>query len=118
MRMRKKKISPPPKKLDPQQRTSEFITVGWMLTTLSTLAAEVVGLLAAIPLYWSDTEWPALLRALPGLMLLVACLSGTVGLILCAIATSRKRDTCHDGFPPKKDSCEKINPLLVRKDPL
>ena len=91
-RRRKKKISPPPKKLDPQQRTSEFITVGWMLTTLSTLAAEVVGLLAAIPLYWSDTEWPALLRALPGLMLLVACLSGTVGLILCAIATRTRQD--------------------------
>ena len=36
--------------LDPDQRTAEFITVGWMLTTLSTLAAEVVGLLAAIPL--------------------------------------------------------------------
>jgi len=78
--------------LDPDQRTTEFITVGWMLTTLSTLAAEVVGLLAAIPLYWSDAEWPALLRALPGLMLLVACLSGTVGLILCAIATRARQD--------------------------
>jgi len=78
--------------LNPDQRTAEFITVGWMLTTLSTLAAEVVGLLAAIPLYWSDTEWPALLRALPGLMLLVACLSGTVGLILCAIATRTRQD--------------------------
>ena len=78
--------------LDPQQRTAEFITVGWMLTTLATLAAEVVGVLAAIPLYWSDVDWPAALLALPGLMLLVACLSGTVGLILCAIAARTRQD--------------------------
>ncbi|MDE0734971.1 MAG: hypothetical protein OSB47_04055 [Pirellulaceae bacterium] len=78
--------------LDPQQRTAEFLTVGWMLTTLATLAAEVVGLLAAIPLYWSDVDWPAALLALPGLMLAVACLSGAVGLILCAVASRTRQD--------------------------
>ena len=78
--------------LDPRQQTAEFITVGWMLTTLATLAAEVVALLAAIPLYWSDVDWPDALRALPGLMLAVACLSGTVGLILCAVASRARQD--------------------------
>jgi ABC-type polysaccharide/polyol phosphate export permease len=86
-RRRKKKISPPPKKLDPQQRTSEFITVGWMLTTLATLAAEVLALLVTIFLHWSTADWSAEIRGLPNLMLVIACLSGMIGLVLCAVAT-------------------------------
>lgn len=86
-RRRKKKVAQPPKQLDPQQRTAKFITVGWMLTTLATLAAEVLALLVTIILHWSAADWPAEIRALPNLMLVVACLSGIIGLVLCAVAT-------------------------------
>ena len=88
---RPKKESPQQTKpLDPQQRTSEFITVGWMLTTLATLAAEILALLLTIFLHWSEADWSAGIRALPNLMLIVACLSGIIGLILCAVASNMR----------------------------
>jgi len=86
-RHRKKTATKP---LDPQQRTSEFITVGWMLTTLATLAAEILALLLTIFLHWSAANWPAEIRALPDLMLMIACMSGIIGLILCAVASNMR----------------------------
>ncbi len=86
----KKKEQQQTKPLDPQQRTSEFITVGWMLTTLATLAAEILALLISIFLHWSEADWPAGIRALPNLMLIVAGLSGIIGLILCAVASKMR----------------------------
>ena len=86
----KKEAPQQTKPLDPQQRTSEFITVGWMLTTLATLAAEILALLLTIFLHWSEADWPAGIRALPNLMLIVACLSGIIGLILCAVASNMR----------------------------
>ena len=87
---RKKGAAQQPKQLDPQQRVGEFITVGWMLTTLATLAAELLALLVTIILHWSAANWPAEIRALPDLMLVVACLSGVIGLILCAVASNMR----------------------------
>jgi len=86
----KKKEQQQTKPLDPQQRTSEFITVGWMLTTLATLAAEILALLISIFLHWSEADWPAGIRAVPNLMLIVAGLSGIIGLILCAVASNMR----------------------------
>ena len=59
-----------------------------MLTTLATLAAEILALLLTIFLHWSEADWSAGIRALPNLMLIVACLSGIIGLILCAVASN------------------------------
>ena len=53
----KKKEQQQTKPLDPQQRTGEFITVGWMLTTLATLAAEILALLISIFLHWSEKNF-------------------------------------------------------------
>ena len=86
----KKEAPQQTKPLDPQQRTSEFITVGWMLTTLATLAAEILALLLTLFFHWSAANWPAEIRALPDLMLVVACLSGIIGLILCAVASNMR----------------------------
>ena len=86
-RRRKKKQPNEVTGLTPQQRTAEFFTVGWMLSTLATAMAEVVGLVSKFTLAWSDAKWPEQVQALPDLMLVVACLSGTVGLILCGITS-------------------------------
>ncbi|HIA20389.1 MAG TPA: hypothetical protein EYN70_13400 [Planctomycetaceae bacterium] len=90
-RRRKKRPSKEVVLLTPRQRTAEFITVGWMLTTLATAAAEVVAVISWIVLFWSHENWPVAIQKLPGLMLIIACLSGTIGLILCGVA-SRIRD--------------------------
>ena len=86
-RRRKKKRPNEVAPLTPQQRTAEFFTVGWMLTTLATAMAEVVGLVSKFTLAWSDAKWPVQIQALPTLMLTIACLSGTVGLILCGVSS-------------------------------
>lgn len=86
-RRRKKQQPKEVAPLTPQQRTAEFITVGWMLTTLATAMAEVAGLVSKFTLAWSDAKWPVQIQALPDLMLAIACLSGTVGLILCWVTT-------------------------------
>ena len=78
--------------LDPDQQTAEFITVGWMLATLATLAAEVVGLVAALVIRVAGPGWSDTIQAFPTLMLAIACISGGMGLVLCVIATRIRQD--------------------------
>ncbi len=64
-----------------EARRAEVVTVGWMLATMSTLGAEVVGGLLRVVL-GLVAGTPASLQAIPNLMLFMATVTGFAALVL------------------------------------
>lgn len=65
-----------------ESRRAEVITVGWMLSVFATLIGTVTaGVVAGVARLAGD-EAPPLVRMLPGLLILIASISGLVGLLL------------------------------------
>ncbi|MBM4004692.1 MAG: hypothetical protein FJ295_15645 [Planctomycetes bacterium] len=80
-----------PKKADSagqDNRVGEAITVAWMLATVATLMAEVVGLISFAVVAWIGAkELPAGALVLPWVMWVSAIVTGVLNLILGAIAS-------------------------------
>ena len=88
MSRRKKKKRPDKRqrkreKQPAESRQAEFVTVAWMLAMLSTLAAEVVGIVVQLLIIAESATPP--LRLLSGTMLIVAFVSGFVTLGLTPV---------------------------------
>jgi hypothetical protein len=69
-------------------RVAEAITVAWMLATVATLMAELVGLISFAVVAWIGAkELPAGALVLPWVMWVSAIVTGILGLVLGAIAS-------------------------------
>ena len=69
---------------------AEFVTVAWMLATMTTLGAEVIGGLLRVVLSVVETA-PTSLIAFPNLMLFTAAVTGIVCLSLTPIVYRFRR---------------------------
>lgn len=66
-----------------ENRAAEAVTTAWVLTMMTTLAAELVGVVAwALQPEAAETRWPVALVALPGLMWFIALVTGLLFLTL------------------------------------
>jgi hypothetical protein len=70
-----------------EARSAEAVTVGWMLTTLATVAAQIVGGITLVVAAMADDPQraPLLLRVAPGLMMFISVVTGLVGLALVPV---------------------------------
>jgi hypothetical protein len=85
---RKKGRRPPAAKpTGPQEnRAAEAVTVAWMLTTMATLAAEVLALILwAVVWIYNRGHIPDGALALPALMLFIAAVTGTLCLLMAPL---------------------------------
>ena len=75
-----------------ESRMAEAVTVGWMLTTLVTLLADLGTLVAAGIVARGDVEsLPEAVAVLPGLMLFTATATGILALLLIPVVYLTRR---------------------------
>jgi hypothetical protein len=67
-----------------ESRAAEFMTVGWLLTTLTTLVCEVVG--AAATWFAQRNPQAVGIAALATVLLFAAVITGALALLLLAVA--------------------------------
>lgn len=97
MGKRKDRNQPPRKRRiggeSPESRSTDAVTVAWMLATLATLAAQVIAALSLAYLAFQEkpAESPLFLRIAPGIMLSVAALTGVITLALMAATLQLRR---------------------------
>lgn len=66
-----------------ESRVAEAATVGWMLTTVVTLLADLGTLTAWAIVAWGDEQsLPEAVKVLPGLLLFTATMTGILALLL------------------------------------
>jgi hypothetical protein len=84
LRRRSRRFQPPA-----ESHAIEFVTIGWILSTLTTLACELIGLASALAaMFWTDLAAAALLS---GFMLFAALVVGIVSLLLLAVVWRGRR---------------------------
>ncbi len=89
MSKRKRRTQQPPQeKTDPQ--TVEMLTVGWMLSVVTTLICEVGFVLARAYLLLVDPT-ASRMGVLAGMLLFAAAVVGVISLVLCAVVVKLRR---------------------------
>lgn len=75
-----------------EDRRAEVVTVAWMLCVMATLLAEIVGgVVRLVSTSLGSVDLPQTVRAMPGLMLLSALMTGILSLILLPLAYHFRR---------------------------
>ena len=73
-----------------EDRSAEIVTVGWMLSVMATLSAEVVGALVRTVVAYT-TAAPTSLKLFPNVMLFAAGVTGVVCLCLTPLVYRLRR---------------------------
>jgi len=79
--------------LPAEDRRAEAVTVAWMLATIATFGAELMGVVVFLFVRFSNspTESPAPLRNLPPLMLFTALIVGLISLVMVPVVYRFRR---------------------------
>lgn len=79
--------------LPAEDRRAEAVTVAWMLATVATFGAELMGVSVFLFLRFSSsaTDAPAALRSLPPLMLFTALIVGLIALVMVPVVYQFRR---------------------------